>query len=858
LADNDIAMERNPEIAAYWSQPADLVLKSLGSSSHGLDPSIAAQRRSRVGRNRLKDNRPIASTLQLLFNQFRSPLVLILIFAAMVAIIVQDWLDALIVLAIVGFTALLSFIQEHRATRAVEKLRQKIATKSTVLRGDQAIIVPTEEIVPGDVILLSAGNLIPADGILLEAKDFHVSQALLTGETFPVEKKPGISDPGASLVERNNCIFMGTSVRSGFAKALMVQTGPATAYGKIAETLSLRPPETEFERGLRHFGLLLVRIMVIMVVVILGINIVLQHSTIETVLFALALAVGLSPELLPAILTITLARGARTMAAQGVIVKRLNAIENLGSMDVLCTDKTGTLTKGVVQLDQALDSSNQSCESVLQLAYLNSKLQTGMANLLDDAIIAAGKRSNISLTGYQKLDEIPYDFERKRLTIVVKHEIDVMANMICKGAFQSILEICNQIQLGSNIEELSPQHHQALLQLYATWSRQGYRVLGVAQKPVPANANYTRDDEHALVWVGFLLFFDPPEAGIKATLGAFTQLGVQLKIITGDNRYVASHVAEAVGIDTQTILTGEALAEMRDEALWHVAPHISLFAEVDPNQKERIITALQKRGHVVGYLGDGINDAPALHAADVGISVENAADVAKEAADFVLLKHDLNVLRQGIDEGRHTFANTLKYIFITTSANFGNMISMALASLFLPFLPLLAKQILLNNFLSDIPAIGIAGDRVDRNWERTPHRWNITLIRNFMITFGLVSVVFDLLTFGVLLYLAGEVEAIFRTGWFVESLLTELLIIFVIRTYKPFYRSQPGHFLIWSVIGVGLIALVLPYLSIGRLFDFVPLPFPVVIAILIITVLYVIASEYVKQLFFKRFSQKSL
>lgn len=851
-------MEKNPEIAAYWSQPADAMMKSLGSSSQGLDPAIAAERLTQTGANRLKTNHFIGSTLQLFLNQFRSPLVLILIFAAIVALLVKDWLDALIVLAIVGMTAVLSFIQEHRATRAVEKLRQKIATQSTVLRGGQTFVVPSDTIVPGDIVVLSAGNLIPADGMLLEAKDFHVAQALLTGETFPVEKKPGISVPDASLVDRNNCIFMGTSVRSGYAKALIIQTGLTTAYGKIAETLSLRPPETEFERGLRHFGQLLVRIMVIMVIAILAINIVLQHPTIETVLFALALAVGLSPELLPAILTITLARGAKAMAAQGVIVKRLNAIENLGSMDVLCTDKTGTLTKGVVQLDQALDSLGQTSKLVLQLAYVNSKLQTGITNLLDEAIIVAGEQSNITLTGYQKLDEIPYDFVRKRLTTVAKHETDATATMICKGAFQSILEICDQIQLASHIEPLTSEHQQQLLQHYTQWSMQGYRVLAVAQKSVAINTNYTRDDEHSFVWVGFLLFFDPPEAGITDTLNALTQLGVQLKIITGDNRYVASHVAEAVGIDTQTIVTGQALADMKDEALWHLAPQVGVFAEVDPNQKERIITALQKTGHVVGYLGDGINDAPALHAADVGISVENAADVAREAADFVLLKHDLKVLCQGIDEGRHTFANTLKYIFITTSANFGNMISMALASLFLPFLPLLAKQILLNNFLSDIPAMGIASDRVDRNWERTPHRWDVTLIRNFMITFGLVSVVFDLLTFGVLLYLAGEVEAIFRTGWFVESLLTELLIIFVIRTYKPFYRGQPGRFLIGSVIGIALIALLLPYVPIGSLFSFVPLPLPVMIAIIIITILYVIASEIVKQLFFKRLNRKSL
>ena len=649
---------------------------------------------------------------------------------------------------------------------------------------------------------------------------------------------------------------MGTSVRSGTATAVIVDTGRSTHFGQIAGSLTLRPPETEFERGLRHFGALLVRVMVIIVLAILAINIALQHPTLETVLFAMALAVGLSPELLPAILTITLAQGAKTMASHGVIVKRLNAIENLGSMDVFCTDKTGTLTKGVVQLDKALNAAGQPSESVLNLACLNAHFETGLVNPLDEAIIAAGDQSGVSLSDYSKLDEIPYDFVRKRLSIVVKRGQNGAAVMISKGALQNVLEVCDSIQTDTTVEPLNEEHYQTILQRFTAWSEEGYRVLGVAQKTLEPAGGYTRDDERGMRFVGFLLFFDPPEAGVQNTLSELRRLGVQLKIITGDNQHVAHHVAEAVGIEVKRIITGAELADMKDEALWHLAPHATLFAEVDPNQKERIITALQKTGHVVGYLGDGINDAPALHAADVGISVDQAVDVAKEAADFVLLEHDLDVVRKGIDEGRHTFANTLKYIFITTSANFGNMISMALASLFLPFLPLLAKQILLNNLLSDIPAMGIAGDNVDRDWERTPHRWDIKMIRNFMITFGLISTVFDLLTFGVLLSLAGEVAEVFRTGWFVESLLTELLILFVIRSYKPFYQSRPGRFLMWSTAAVVVLTLALPYLPIAGVFDFVPLPIPVLAAILVITVLYVLVSELTKRVFFRRFFKK--
>lgn len=554
-------------------------------------------------------------------------------------------------------------------------------------------------------------------------------------------------------------------------------------------------PETEFERGLKHFGGLLIKIMIIVVVVVLTMSIVLRHPMFEMLLFAMALAVALSPELLPAIFTITLARGAKDMAKRGVIVKRLNAIENLGSMDVLCTDKTGTLTEGVVRLDDTLDFKGSSSDTVLHLAYLNSRLQTGLDNPLDSAVIRRAEADGMNVLDYHKLDEIPYDFVRKRLSIVVCKGQDSQPLLITKGALQNILEVCTRVQNGNNVELLDDDARSHIFHQFSDWSQQGYRVLGIAQKRLQPKEAYGRADEQTMVFMGFLRFFDPPEPGVRQTLDGLRRLGVDLKIITGDNRLVARHVAESVGLNVDRIVTGKELSTMKDEALWHLALQVTLFAEVDPNQKERIILALQKMGHVVGYLGDGINDAPALYAADVGISVDRAVDVAKESADFVLLEHDLEVLRQGIDEGRRTFANTLKYIFITTSANFGNMISMALASLVLPFLPLLAKQILLNNFLSDVPALGIAGDNVDREWESTPHRWNIRMIRNFMITFGLVSSVFDFLTFWALLHFVGKVPELFRTGWFVESLLTELLVTLVVRTYKPFYKSRPGRFL---------------------------------------------------------------
>jgi Mg2+-importing ATPase len=645
---------------------------------------------------------------------------------------------------------------------------------------------------------------------------------------------------------------MGTSVRSGTARVLIVETAKSTVYGRIAERLKLRPPETEFERGLARFGGLLIRLMLTVVLAVLAINILLHRPTVDTLLFAAALAVGLSPELLPAILTITLSHGARAMAREGVIVKRLNAIENLGSMDVLCTDKTGTLTRGVVQLDEAVDPDGRPSPEVLRLAVLNARLQAGIRNALDDAIAARGEREGLATDAAAKLDELPYDFQRRRLTVVTRSARAGCAMLITKGAVDNVFAACAVARIDGRDVPLDDTLRAALSRRFVAWSTQGYRVLAVATRELAAKARYDRQDEAAMTLAGFLLFFDPPEPQAATTLAALAAQGVELKIVTGDNRFVARHVAEAIGMASPATLTGGELQQLNDEALWHRARSTVLFAEIEPNQKERIITALQKTGCVVGYLGDGINDAPALHAADVGISVDTAVDVAKDAADFVLLRHDLDVIRRGIDEGRHTFANTIKYIFITTSANFGNMASMALASVALPFLPLLATQILLNNFLSDIPAMGIAGDNVDREWERTPHRWDLRLIRRSMLTFGLTSTLFDLLTFAVLLAIARGNPDLFRTGWFLESLLTELWILLVIRTYRPFYRSTPSRFLAGSVAVMTLVALALPYAPVAGMFGLVPLPPGIVVLILGITVLYLLVSEATKQLFFRR------
>ncbi len=834
----------------YWSQNPEDLIASLGSSPRGLDEMTARQRLDEMGFNLLQEKGNNAP-LKIFLNQFKSPIVLILLFATAISLFVQEWVDATIILAIVFGSGLLSFYQEYNAGNAVEKLKARVSVKSVVLREGQKKVIPSDEIVPGDIVTLSAGSLIPADGVLLEAQDFYVNQAVLTGETFPVEKSVGPVAAGASLAQRTNCVFMGTNVRSGSGQALIVETGRRTAFGQIASSLNLRPPETEFERGVRHFGLLLAEMMLILVVLVFAFNVYFHKPVLDSLLFSIALAVGLTPQLLPAIVGVNLAKGSQTMAKAGVIVRKLNAIENFGSMDVLCTDKTGTLTLGVVKLDDALDSRGAKSARVFRLAYLNATMQAGLSNPLDEAIAAEG---DPGVAGASKLGEIPYDFVRKRLSVAVQQDAD-QVSLITKGALENVLSVCTQVRLNNQITALDEVHCTAIRDSFAAWSGQGYRVLGVATRAIAPSDSYRQEDECEMIFEGFLLFFDPPKPGVQETITQLAKLGVELKIITGDNKLVAMHTAKNIGMPLTGVLTGSELNNLHDEALLHVVENTDLYAEVDPNQKERIITALQKRGHVVGYMGDGINDAPSLHDADVGISVDSAVDVAKEAADFVLLSQDLDVLRQGILLGRTTFANTMKYVFVTTSANFGNMFSMAGASLFIPFLPLLPFQVLLTNFLTDFPAVTIAADGVDPEVIQKPRRWNITFIRRFMITFGLVSSAFDFLTFGLLLLVLQVSQDTFRTGWFFESVMTELLILLVIRTQRPFLQSKPGKGLIYSTVGIALLTLVLLFTpGLNTLLGFTILPWRLVLSLISITALYILLNEVVKRYFYQRVS----
>jgi len=841
-------MAVNENSIAYWSQTPETTLQALESDAQiGLTASQAQKRMAQFGRNYIQTKAEVTS-LGIFLNQFKSPILLILIFATILSAFLQDWIDSVIILLIVLGSALLSSWQEYSANTAAAKLRASLTLQVRVLRGGQEQSISVEEIVPGDVVLLAAGSLIPADGILLEAKDFFVNQAVLTGETYPVEKKPGTVPADAGLVERSNVVFMGTNVRSGSGKALVTETGMRTAFGQIADRLSLRPPETEFERGIRKLGFMLTEIMLWLVLGILVFNVYFHKPLLDSLLFSIALAVGLTPQLLPAIININLAKGSQAMARRGVIVRRLEAIENFGSMDVLCTDKTGTLTEGVVRLDEAKNPQGIASEDVLRLAEINARLQTGLANPLDEAIIS---RSNLDLTGYEKIDEIPYDFVRKRLSVVVRQGNEIL--LIAKGALENILAVCDRVDWDGTPVALDNSNREAIQRQYADWSTQGYRVLGVARLPGVQEHAFTREDEHNLIFTGFLLFFDPPKTGVEQTVKDLASLGIQLKIITGDNHLVGMHLAEAVGLEKGQVLTGAQLNNLGDEALWHAAERTSLFAEVDPNQKERIILALQKMGHVVGYMGDGINDAPSLHSADVGISVANAVDVAKESADFVLLKNDLTVLHDGILEGRKTFANTLKYVFMATSANFGNMFSVAGASLVLPFLPMLPKQILLINFLTDLPEMTIATDNVDQIFVERPHRWDVNFIRRFMFIFGSLSSVFDLITFGLLLGLLRADEAHFHTGWFIESVLSALAVVFVLRTRQSINRSRPSRVMLGVAVLVGVVALILPFSPLAGVMGFTPLPLGFVLVILLLAGAYIGAAEFTKRWFYRHF-----
>lgn len=829
----------------FWSLPAEQVLAHLETTSRGLSGAEATSRSSRFAARRLTLRRRTDAGA-LLLRQFASPIVLILLGATLLSCFLQDFGDAAIILVIVLASCLLGFWQERGAAGAVAQLLSLVEVKARVVRDGAPGEVPLDQVVPGDVVLLSAGATAPGDCLLLEARDLFADEATLTGETFPAEKSVAVIEADAPLARRTNTIFLGTHMVSGSATAVVVTIGKDTEFGRISEHLKLRPTETDFERGVRHFGYLLMEVTLLLVIGIFGVNVFLHRPVLESFLFSMALAVGMTPQLLPAIVSINLAHGARRMADKKVIVRRLAAIEDFGSMNVLCTDKTGTVTQGLVTLQGAHDLAGKSSARALRYAYLNASFESGFKSPIDAAIRAHGA---VDIATWSKLDEVPYDFLRKRLSILVAGPEGNL--MITKGALAQVLETCAEAVDASGTAFPIEAVRARIMERFSSYSSAGQRTLGLACRHLATEARITKASEVGMTFVGFLVFSDLPKAGIRATIGQLADLGVNLKIITGDNALVAATVARAIGLSGAEVITGLDLNQMSDGALLRRVDRAAIFAEVEPNQKERIVLALRKAGNVVGYMGDGINDASALHAADVGLSVEGAVDVAKEVADIVLLEKDLEVLVAGVREGRATFANTLKYVLMATSANFGNMFSMAGASLLLPFLPLLPKQILLTNLLTDLPEMTIAGDGVDPEMLARPRRWDIRFIRSFMLTFGVLSSIFDYLTFGALLYLLHASPAQFRTGWLVESVLSASLIVLVVRSRGPFFRSRPGRSLLLTTLGVAAAALLLPFLPFVQVLGLAPLAPSTLALLALIVAAYLASGELAKRIFYR-------
>lgn len=830
---------------ADWSVPVDELLSSVGSSTQGLTPEEAANRRTEHPPESLHPTVE-TGTIRLLIRQFQSPIILILIAAAGLSAGLGQVTDAIIILVIIVASGLLGFWQERGAAGAVRALLAQVQIKAHVLRAGKEVEVPFDQVVPGDILVLDAGDMVAGDCRLIEARDLFINEAALTGETFPVEKRPADLPPETALAARTNGVLLGTHVVSGTGKALVLHTGRQTEFGQIAHGLGLVRPETEFERGIRRFGYLLLEITLVLVATIFAVNVLLARPVLDSFLFSLALAVGLTPQLLPVIITVNLSHGAGAMAARKVIVKRLASIENFGSMNVLCTDKTGTLTEGTVQVKGSFDHEGSPSPSALLYACVNATFETGYTNPIDQALRTLNQ---FGMSPFRKLDELPYDFIRKRLSILVR-EGDAI-RLITKGAVANVLDVCNRAQsAGGAVHDLESVRTQ-VEERFREFSSQGCRTIGVATRLLESARALSQEQEADMTFLGFVVLYDPPKAGVADTVSRLEELGIRLKIVTGDNRLVAATVAESIGLHQPDVVTGLDLRSMSDDALVRRADEATMFAEIEPNQKERVLLALKKAGNVVGFVGDGINDASAMHAADVAISVDSAVDVAKEAADIVLLEKNLAVLVDGVLEGRRTFLNTLKYVYIATSANFGNMASMASLSPFLSFLPLLPKQILVTNLLTDFPETAIATDSIDPALQEQPTRWNLRAIRDFMIVFGAISSLFDALTFAWLLLVLHASTAHFRTGWFLESVISASLIVLVVRTRQPLYLSRPSRPLLLSTIAIGVITLVMPWTIPGRVLGFEPIPATYLAGLAVIVAAYIAVAETTKRVFFR-------
>ena len=814
----------------YWSQDPAEVYAALGTSEKGLSSEEAARRLAVRGRNELPREEP--GWPKILLGQFDNPMSIILVAVAVISGFLGQPLQAEVILVVVVLSGLFGFYNEYRASRMVQDLESSVSIKALVTRDGRPTEVDSRLLVPGDLVTLYIGDIVTADMRIVDSKELQINESVLTGESFPVDKNAGkLSIPPSSPSDSSNLLFMGTNVVRGTARGVVTLTGKSTEYGTISKTLARAHPETEYQRGTKKYGNLLLSFTFVLTIVIFGLNAAVGHSLINSLLFALAIAIGIVPELMPAVVTITLSTGAHRMAEERVLVKRLASMENLGNVDLLCTDKTGTLTEGRIVLKSCVDPDSTPDDAKLiplSLACNTAVVgDTVTGNPMDAAIWDYAKQNGLqeAVKGYTKLNEIPFDYQRRMMSVIEKEESGKLI-LIAKGAPESVLQRCSYVEWKGQTEQITPELVDSLNAVFEENSQQGFRLLAVACKDLTeAKSTYTLNDESDLTLAGFLVYTDPPKKDVDQALKKLESLGVRIKILTGDNELVARKMCDEVGLPVKKVVTGEEFAKQSWPEVKSAVGDATIFARVTPDQKLGIIKALKEDGHVVGYMGDGVNDAPALYEADVGISVDSAVDVSKDAADVVLLTKDLGILANGIEEGRRTFGNTMKYVLMGTSSNFGNMFSASVASVFLPFLPMLPMQILFLNLLYNFANLTLPTDTVDEEYTKWPRRWDVGYIRNFTLFFGPFSSVYDFLTFGIMLFIFGASASVFQTAWFVESFWTQTLIIFVIRTRRiPFTSSHPGKWLTILTLGSVAFGTIFPFTPLGALMGFTPLP----------------------------------
>ena len=833
----------------FWTYESKDMLKKLNADENGLSSGEAEKRIDKYGQNILEE-RKSSSKFGIFINQFKNPIIIILIFAAFLSIFLKDYTDGIIILIIIMISSLLSYSHESKANNAVKKLLSSVSVTSSVLRDGKFEEIDNAMLTVGDIIRVKTGDMIPADCLIIEANSLSMDESSLTGETFPVEKNNQKVSADTVLSNRKNSLWMGTHVISGSGRAVIVNLAKDSEFGKITASLGEKDSATDFEKGIKNFGNLILHVTTFLIGLIFVFNIFLNKPFLESFMFALALSVGLTPQMLPAIISVNLSQGAKRMSEQGVIVKKLNAIENFGSMTVMCSDKTGTITQGKVKLDAALDCNGNKSANIYRLATINSHFQEGYANPIDSAIL---DNNTDSFSNYEKLFEIPYSFETKLLSVIVRTSQNSSAKniMVTKGALTNVLDACKSYESSDNSTGNIGDVKSQILDMFDKYSSQGYRVLGVSYKFVDDSADIKNQSAEEMIFAGILLFIDPLKDDIKDVVNEMNRLGVSLKMITGDNHLIAKNIGAQIGLDPEKILLGDELDSYSVSQLNKKVLDIDIFAEISPNQKEKIIMAYKQAGEIVGYMGDGINDSPAIKQADVGVSVNTAADTAKDAASIVLLQNSLKVLISGINEGRRTFINTLKYIFIATSANFGNMFSMAGASLFLNFLPLLPKQILLTNLMTDFPSLQIASDSVDEEWLKHPVKWDMKFIKKFMILFGIISSVFDYITFAVLLFIFKANEETFHTGWMFESIISAMVVMLIVRTARPVFASKPSRKLLVAIAGVALALVLIIYSPVNIYLGLISLPIMLLVALLGVSLIYALTAEILKKSFYK-------